>query len=61
MGESATQALRLASGAATNGRIEMSKLTDAELLAWARTRTRMLVNKLKAMLVRGEVIPYERT
>lgn len=38
-----------------------SKLTDAELLAWARTRTRMLVNKLKDMLVRGEVIPYERT
>jgi hypothetical protein len=36
-----------------------SKLTDAELLAWARTRTRMLVNRLKAMLVRGEVIPYE--
>lgn len=54
MGESATQALRLASGAATNGRIEMSKLTDAELLAWARTRVRLMLGHLLLLAMRGE-------
>jgi hypothetical protein len=50
MGESATQALRLVSGAATNGRSEeMTKLTDEQLLAWARTRVRMLVKHLELL------------
>lgn len=37
-----------------------SKLTDDEMAAWARTVVRMLVARLKAMLVRGEVIPNDR-
>lgn len=36
-----------------------SKLTDDELAAWAATRLRMLVAHLKAMLVRGEVLPND--
>lgn len=38
----------------------MTQLTKEELEAWAATRLRMLVARLKVMLVRGEVIPYER-
>lgn len=37
-----------------------SKLTETQLRAWAATRVRMLVARLLVMLVRGEVIPYER-
>lgn len=38
----------------------MTNLTKEELEAWATTRLRMLVARLVVMLVRGEVIPYER-
>jgi hypothetical protein len=38
----------------------MTQLTKEQLDAWAATRLRMLVARLKAMLVRGEVIPHDR-
>jgi hypothetical protein len=38
----------------------MTQLTKEELEAWASTMVRMLVSRLKVMLIRGEVIPYER-
>jgi hypothetical protein len=37
----------------------MSNLTEKQLAAWAATKTRMLVARLKAMLVRGEVLPND--